>query len=51
MIPYRMTGTTLTVQTWNNPKRIYGFQSMSFKLINDATKWSPDDMPPEEPGE
>jgi hypothetical protein len=48
MIPYRMTGTTLTVQTWNNPKRIYGFQGMSFKLINDATKWSPDDLDPGE---
>lgn len=48
MIPYRMTGTTLTVQTWNNPKRIYGFQSMSFKLINDATKWSPEDLNPGE---
>ena len=48
MIPYRMTGTTLTVQTWNNPKRIYGFQEMSFKMINDATKWSPDDLNPGE---
>ena len=48
MIPYRMTGTTLTVQTWNNPKRIYGFQEMSFKLINDATKWSPEDLNPGE---
>ena len=49
LIPHRLEGTTTTLQTWNNPKRIYGFNGMNWKLINDPSIWNPADLPSEEP--
>lgn len=48
LIPHQMTGTTTTIQAYNNPKRIYGIERVSVKMINSSTIWDPDDMPPGE---
>ena len=45
LLPHKMTGTTYTIQAYNNPKRIYGIQNFTFKLINNAEIWDPSDMP------
>ena len=45
LMPHRLTGTTTTLQTWNNPKRIHGFNSITWKLINNASIWNAGDDP------
>jgi hypothetical protein len=51
MLPHKMTGTTTTFQTWNNPKRIYGFNGFSFSLINSKDIWNPTDLNNQTPSE
>ena len=41
LIPHKMSGTTTTIQAYNNPKRIYGINNITIKFINDAEKWYP----------
>jgi hypothetical protein len=45
LIPHRIEGTTTTIQTWNNPKRIYGFNGIVWKLINSTSIWTAEDDP------
>lgn len=41
LLPHRMTGTTTTIQAYNNPKRIYGINNLTIKLINSVDVWDP----------
>lgn len=43
LLQHKMTGTTTTIQAYNNPKRIYGISGVTLKLINSATIWDPSD--------
>ena len=45
LLPHKMTGTTYTIQAYNNPKRVYGIQNVTLKVINSADIWDPSDMP------
>ena len=38
VLPHKMTGTTTTIQAWNNPKRLQN-KEYSFTLTNDTTNW------------
>ena len=40
-LPHKMTGTTTTIQAWNNPKRLQN-KEYSFTLTNDTTNWGDD---------
>ena len=44
LLHHKMTGTTTTLQAYNNPKRIYGIRNVQLKWINSADIWDPDDM-------
>ena len=44
LLHHKMTGTTTTLQAYNNPKRIYGIRNVQLKWINSADIWNPDDM-------
>lgn len=48
LFPHQMTGTTYTIQAYNNPKRVYGIQSYMLKFINSTEYWDPSDLPPGE---
>ena len=41
VLPHKMTGTTTTIQSWNNPKRLQN-KEYSFTLTNDTTNWGDD---------
>lgn len=38
-IPHKITGTTTTIQSYNNPKRLGG-RTYSVSITNDTSKWS-----------
>ena len=46
LIPHKLTGTTRTIQAYNNPKRIYGINSVTLKWANSTELWDPSDLQP-----
>ena len=44
VIPHLVSGTTRTLQCYNNPKQIEGIKDVRLYYINDANKWCPDDL-------
>ena len=44
VLPHLVSGTTRTLQCYNNPKRIEGIKDVRLYYINDANKWCPDDL-------
>ena len=41
VLPHKIVGTTTTIQSWNNPKRLQN-KEYSFTLTNDTTNWGDD---------
>ena len=48
VIPHMLSGTTTTIQCYNDPKRIHNLASFDMSFINDANVWNPNDLPPGE---
>ena len=44
VLPHYMTGTTRTIQCYNDPKRIYGINKLNLEFINDESIWGTDDL-------
>ena len=40
-LPHRMTGTTRTIQAYNDPKNIHSLSDFSIEFINDPNIWGP----------
>ena len=45
LIPHRLSGTTRTIQAYNNPKRIYGIKNVTIQIANSESLWDPSDLP------
>lgn len=44
VVPHLVSGTTHTIQCYNDPKKIYGMTSATLKYINSGTIWAPTDL-------